>query len=181
MAGKRIFHGFFTQSAIPLLAITLLAALHATPLAAQTVYRAINPDGTVSFSDTPPSHTRDYEEIQLEEYPPSDPEAQRRAVEAMTATSNRLQADRQAREKARQEEQARQQRPVIYRPQPAAPERDDPYYRHPYYPPYAPYPQPPYREERLPNTRDSLLDRARTPIGIPRFGTDESFRERHGR
>jgi hypothetical protein len=148
-----------------LLAIALAVAL---PALGATVYKSVDADGKVSFSDTPPPAGSATEVIETRDTDASpDPDAAER-LQQMRETTDRLRADRLAREQAR----ALPPAPAY----PAYPEQDDgargddeDRWLLPYYPPYRrwhgggdhrPPPRPPYAEpEPLPSGTRSLSPR----------------------
>jgi len=150
------------------------------PATAATVYKYRDEKGAITYSDSPPSHTEDYEIIELQGQPPTDPEAHQQMLDRMTETSDRLQADRRQREEDRQKAVQSRASPPPYYPTTAEPEPGYypgyPFYQRNYHRP----PRPPYRNEREIIRTDNPLDRLRTPLKIPAYGTGESFRERHG-
>lgn len=80
----------------------LALALALTPAAAETIYRWVAPDGSVSFSSTPPPD-REAEAMQLEEPAPLTPEeleARRERVRLMQELAAQLEEERRAREAA---------------------------------------------------------------------------------
>ncbi len=107
------------------------AVLCALPAMAETVYRSVDENGVVTFSDTLPSGDRTVESITIDTPQPQSPEAARQRLEDMRETTDRMAADRREREKHRaemRELQARNQQPA----QPDyAPTYDD------YYPAYS--------------------------------------------
>lgn len=80
--------------------LTLLCCIEAS---ASTVYRTVDDKGTVSFSDTPPDEDVPVETLQIQAPPPQDSEEARQRLEDMRETTDRMVADRQAREKHRAE------------------------------------------------------------------------------
>jgi len=85
---------------IPPLALALALAL--TPAAAETIYRWVAPDGSVSFSSTPPPD-REAEAMQLEEPAPLTPEelqARHERVRLMQELAAQMEEERRAREAA---------------------------------------------------------------------------------
>jgi len=150
-----------------------LLAVTAVQVEADTVYKYVDHKGAVTFSDTPPAHSAEYEELTVRNPAPSDPETHRAAMEQITETSNRLQADRLAREKTRELVRPTPA-PVVHYPEP---EYNRGIYLNPGYPDYRhrPRPHPPYR---LDSSRDSMDDKLRTPIRIPAFGSGDSLRDR---
>jgi len=157
------------------LLVPVLALVASTWVSAATVYKYVNPQGAVTYSDTPPADVP-YEELELRDYPAVDGDARRAAVEEMIETTARLQADRQQRE---EERRAARPPPAARYQTPPAPEPEVyfyPGYRHPYYH-QRPRPAPPYR---LQPESKSPRDRITTPLRIPQFGTGESLREKMG-
>ncbi|MGD9660469.1 MAG: DUF4124 domain-containing protein [Porticoccaceae bacterium] len=146
---------------------------------AATVYKYRNANGAITYSDNPPLHTDDYEIIELQSQQPGDPEAHRQMLDQMTATSDRLQADRRQREKDRQDSAPSRASPPPYYPQTGEPQTS--YYPgYPYYHrPYHRNPRPPLRNDREIIDSGNPLDRLRTPLKIPSFNRGENFRERH--
>lgn len=158
----------------PLLPTLLVLLLTGASVQAATVYKYVNAQGAVTYSDTPPVGVA-YEEIDLPDSPAGNAEAHQAGVERMIETTDRLRADRQQRT-----EERRAERPAptaTYQPAPVL-EREVyfyPGYRHPYYhqrPRPAP---PPYRLEPAPASRG---DGFRAPLRIPQFGTGETLREK---
>jgi hypothetical protein len=85
--------------------ILLLLGLSAPVLAqsAATVYRTVDEDGVVSFSDTPPEGDLPVEAVTLDVPAAQDPSAYQENLEAMRKSTDRMAADRRAREKHRAE------------------------------------------------------------------------------
>lgn len=153
--------------------LTLLAAFALmTPEAhGGKVYKYVNAQGAVTYSDSPPAETEEFEEITLPDYAAGDADAQRQTTEDMAQTTERLQADRRQREQDRKKANPVTP-PMVYSPAPE--ETRDPtlypgypyYYNRPYHRP-RPRPQAPYRVD---NSRSSMEDKLRTPITMPPFG-----------
>ena len=80
--------------------LLLLVAI-VVPAAAQTVYKTVE-DGVVTFSDTPPAEGS-AEEVTLRVPPPAEDAALQERLEAMRESTDRMAADRRAREKHRAE------------------------------------------------------------------------------
>ena len=79
-----------------------LALLCTAPTLATTVYRTVNEDGSVTFSDVPPqSGSADI--IEIEPPPPQPDDKQQQRLEDMRATTDRMAQARRAREKHRAE------------------------------------------------------------------------------
>lgn len=70
---------------------------------AQTVYRTVDENGVVSFSDTPPEGDQPVEAMTLDVPAAQDPEVYQQNLEAMRESTDRMVEDRQAREKHRAE------------------------------------------------------------------------------
>ena len=146
-----------------MLAIALAGAL---PALGATVYRSVDAEGKVSFSDTPPAAGTATEVIQTRDtYTSPDPDSAER-LQQMRETTDRLRADRLARER----ERALPPAPAYpgYPPQDDAQLDEEERWLLPYYPPYRrrhggghrPPPRPPYAEpEPLPSGTRSLSPR----------------------
>ena len=97
------------------------ALLCALPVTAETVYRSVDENGVVSFSDQPPPGNGEVESITIDTPQAQSPEAARQRLEDMRETTDRMAADRREREKHRaemRELQARnqQQSQPVYEP-----------------------------------------------------------------
>jgi len=139
--------GFF--QAVGALALLLGWALSAT---AATVYRTVDENGVVSYSDTRPTDDREVEVLLIDTPPPQLTENEQERLEAIRETTDRMIADRQQREKHRAElrqQQAASQAPTVEYVLPTS-------YGNSYYPMYYPYPghrpggRPPYPAPRPP-------------------------------
>lgn len=73
------------------------------PAPGATVYRSVDENGVVSFSDTPPEGDTAVDTLQIEARDPEPSEAERERLEAMRDTTDRMAADRREREKHRAE------------------------------------------------------------------------------
>ena len=96
------------------LALPILLLL-SVPVAAQTVFRTVDENGVVSFSDTPPEGDAAVESITIDTPQAQSPEAAQQRLEDMRETTDRMAADRREREKHRaemRELQARSQPPA---------------------------------------------------------------------
>lgn len=69
------------------------------------VYKYVDSNGTVVFSDLPPGNQQAFEEVKLPYYPPVNPEERRQTMQEIRETSDRLRADRLEREAARETEE----------------------------------------------------------------------------
>ena len=86
--------------AAPALLLPLLCSLHT---GATTVYKTVDENGVVSFSDTLPDSGTDVETMNIEVSDPQPSAAERERLEQMRETTDRMAADRMAREKHRAE------------------------------------------------------------------------------
>lgn len=82
--------------------LPLLALCVSVPLGATTVYRSVDDDGVVSFSDVKPD-SGPADTLHIDTPPAQPDDAQRQHLEEMRATTDRMVADRRAREKHRAE------------------------------------------------------------------------------
>jgi hypothetical protein len=89
---------------LPLLVIACLQGVLFTASAAhaQTVYRSVQEDGVVSFSDAPPE-AGDAEVIVIDTPPPAQDEILEERLAAMRETTDRMAEDRRERERHRAE------------------------------------------------------------------------------
>lgn len=82
-------------------------------LQAATVYKTVDDNGVVSYSDTPPAEGVVTETLVIDVQDPQLTETEQQRIEDMRATTDRMVADREAREKHRaelREQQAERQR-----------------------------------------------------------------------
>lgn len=79
-----------------------LALLCTSPTLATTVYRTVNEDGSVTFSDVPPA-SGGADIIEIAPPPPQPDDKQQQRLEDMRATTDRMAQARRAREKHRAE------------------------------------------------------------------------------
>jgi len=102
--------------------LLLLLLLPALSTRATTVYRSVDENGVVSFTDTRPQDAREVETLEINTPPAQPDDLQQERLEAMRATTDRMAAERRAREKHRAELrqlQARSQPQVVeYAPEP---------------------------------------------------------------
>jgi len=122
-----------------LLLLTLVgASLSST---AATVYKTVDADGHVSYSDQPPKAGAEAERIEIPAYQPARSEEDAARVDAMREVTERMREDRLERERVRAEAAARQ-----YYPPPAeqrSERRDSDYWVPLYYPLYPRWPHRP--------------------------------------
>ena len=132
-----------------ILALLLGGALSA---GAATVYRSVDENGVVTYSDTVPENGSEVETLVIDVPTPQLTESEQDRLEAMRETTDRMIADRERREKHRAElrqQQAASRPQVVEYIQPA-------YDGDSYYPVYYPYPvhrpgwRPPYPVPRPP-------------------------------
>ena len=99
----RILKRTLTDTTVPNLHrwLAALALLCALPAIAATVYKTVDENGVVSYSDTMPEGQAPVETLQISAQTPPVSEETRRSVENMRETTDRLVADRMAREKHR--------------------------------------------------------------------------------
>jgi len=100
------------------LAVVLALSLWSLSPRAATVYKSVDDNGVVSYSDTRPEGEADVETLVIEVQDPELTETEQQRLEAMRETTDRMAADRMAREKQRAE--LRQQR-AQEQPAPAQP------------------------------------------------------------
>jgi hypothetical protein len=82
---------------------SLLPLLCCLPAFAATVYKSVDDNGVVSFSDTLPTGDVLVETVVIEEQAPPSTDTSQQRLEEMRATTDRMVADRMAREKHRAE------------------------------------------------------------------------------
>ena len=99
---------------LPLLLICCTSAWGAT------VFRSVDENGVVTFSDTPPEGGVPAETMEIDTPPPQDPEAHAAQLDAMRETTDRMVEDRMARERHRAEMREIEARTQAYQapPQP---------------------------------------------------------------
>lgn len=79
-----------------------------------TVYKTVDENGVVSFSDTPPGDPAQAEKLQINAPPPSSTGEYQQNLEDMRETTDRMAADRREREKHRAEMRELQARTNAY-------------------------------------------------------------------
>ncbi len=130
-----------------------------TGVEAATVFKSVDENGVVTFSDTPPEGGVPAETLQIETPPPQDPQAHREQLETLRETTDRMVADRMARERHRAEMKAIAARTGSYQASPAP--GYDPY------PSYIPVYRRGYRDHDGPPYRPGLRPRPEHPIARP--------------
>lgn len=83
--------------------LSALSLLCCLPVFAATVYKSIDDNGVVSFSDTPPAADVVVETVIIDEQAPPSSATTTQRLEEMRETTDRMVADRMAREKHRAE------------------------------------------------------------------------------
>ncbi len=128
-----------------------LLLLNSAVALATTVYKVVDDNGVVSFSDTP--QTQDADVVTISAPPPQSPEATSANLEAMRETTDRMAEDRRERERHRAEQKALAASTAATQA-PVKPIYNDDYYpvnsrsnrhhgRAPYHPAYRPKPEHP--------------------------------------
>ena len=104
MHSERISTGlhFLTHQRLALPAL-LLSVLWSASALATTVYKTVDENGVVSYSDTPPVEEVPVETLVIDVQAPQLSETAQDQLEAMRETTDRMVADRQQREKHRAE------------------------------------------------------------------------------
>jgi hypothetical protein len=123
---------------------------------AETVFRSVDENGVVTFSDTPPAGDVQAETLRIDTPGPQDPQAYEAQLDSMRETTDRMVADRMARERHRAELREIEARTEAYQapPEPVydptvgyAPvytgRRYPGHYRPPWRPGFHPRPEPP--------------------------------------
>jgi hypothetical protein len=83
--------------------LILLLLIACSTAGAATVYRTVDENGVVTFSDTPPSVEVPVETMEIDTPAPQDPAAHQQRLEDMRETTDRMAADRRERERHRAE------------------------------------------------------------------------------
>lgn len=127
--------------------LVVLLLLTCLPTGAATVYKTVDADGVVSFSDTEPTDATVVEVVEIDVTEPQESATDKQRLEDMRETTDRMVADRQARETHRAE--LRQQR-AQSQPQSQVVEYGSEYdsYSEGYYGGYSGYPYPVRRPGR---------------------------------
>ncbi len=164
-----------------LISSLVLVSLFAVAGETQTVYRRVDEHGTVSFSDTPPAQGELAEPLVLRIPQSQSADEYRQNLEDMRETTDRMAADRRAREQHRaelREIEARAEAARQAAAQPPVQQHDDGwyfstggyYYRPGWRPGYRPHPvhpiapvQPPLDLEAWSRTHNSQLMRPILP------------------
>ena len=86
---------------IPIVQIGLVTLLYCTTSQAATVYKTVDEDGVVSFSDTKPISEEPVETLKINAQAPPVSAEEKQRLEDMRETTDRMAADRMARDKQR--------------------------------------------------------------------------------
>ncbi|MEQ8264511.1 DUF4124 domain-containing protein [Pseudohaliea sp.] len=150
------------------LACCLIPCLPGAQAEPTTVYRTVDAQGNVTFSDQPPADGP-AEVLSIDVPPPADPVVLEERLEAMRETTDRMAADRRARESQRAELAAARQPAPEPEPEPvprtlvvpAAPLYGWPGYRPPWRPrpPVRPHPVHPPLQPGIPLENNQQLMR----------------------
>lgn len=149
------------------LAVILLLSVHSAISVGATVYKTVDEEGVVSYSDTPPAKEVPVETLVIDVQAPQLGESAQEQLDALRETTDRMVADRQQREKHRaemREQQAQTQSQTL--PQPVATTAPGLYSGT--YPTYYPYPV--YRPVRHPRPVHPIARpplRPQTPAPLP--------------
>ncbi len=138
------------------LLVASTAMCSAVTASSTTVFRSVDENGVITFSDTMPDNATSVETVELAVTPAADAETTARQLQEMRATTDRMVADRQAREQhraklRREQRQEQSLAAAMRREQDAtlAAQRPQPYY-YPTYTPYRRHPHPPLLYPRPP-------------------------------
>lgn len=128
---------------------------------ATTVYKSVDAEGRVSFSDTPPADSTKSELLEYTDYPTGMSALDLARLQAMRETADRMRNDRLARERERatREAELAPPWPTDYTP-PGAGTGDGYYY--PIYAPRRPY----WRQQQVPRPPMIRNPRAASPEGL---------------
>lgn len=168
--------------------LPLLALLHCLPGLATTVYKSVDDNGVVTFSDSPPEDHTLVEEVEIDIPDSAAGDHAKQRLEDMRETTDRMVADRMAREKHRAELRESQARTDALQPPQYEPENDYypavytggygyydypyPYRRHHYRPdpvhPEHPIARPPLRPVATPSYYDDFPAPHIRPLFTPR-------------
>ena len=157
--------------------LILLLLFFCASAGAATVYRTVDENGVVTFSDTPPPGEGPVETMTIDTPPPQDPAAHQQRLEDMRETTDRMAADRRERERHRAELREIDARTQAYQ-EPAQPYYDPydsylPVYSRRY---YGGHYRPPWRPGYKPRPEHPI---ARPPLRHPPYsvgGNDQLMR-----
>lgn len=107
-----------------------LSFVYCMAVGATTVYKSVDENGVVTFSDTFPEGDVQVEILEIDAPPPQDPNAYQEELEAMDEATEQMVADRMARERHRAELREIEARTEAYRVRPEPVYDPDPYNRY---------------------------------------------------
>jgi FtsZ-interacting cell division protein ZipA len=166
MYRRQIATGFQLQAWSRLAVMTaLLSAFWSSAASAATVYKTVDDNGVVSYSDTPPVDEAPVETLVIDVRVPELDETAQEQLEAMRETTDKMVADRQQREKHRAE--MRQQQPQSQAGSQVAQYTDQSSYSGTY---SGYYPYPVYRPGRRPRPGHPIVRpplRPHNPVQLP--------------
>jgi len=96
--------------------LPLLACLYCLSAAAATVYKTVDENGVVSFSDTPPDTAAPVETMKIDAATPEVSAEEQQRLQDMRETTDRMAADRKEREQQRAELRQEQSQPATPAP-----------------------------------------------------------------
>jgi len=96
--------------------LLLLVSLCCLPALAATVYKTVDENGVVSFSDTPPATDAPVETMKIDAPTPEVSADEQQRLQDMRETTDRMAADRKAREQQRAELRKEQSQPATPAP-----------------------------------------------------------------
>lgn len=160
--------------------LVMIAVLHAFPVFAQgestTIYRTVNEQGVVEFSDSPPPEGVSAQRLDVPHAIPVDAAQTRANLEAMRETTDRLAADRRARESSSGRS------PIVFLEapaEPASPAQETGLVRESLYLPPVVYPRRPQRPwHPRPPFRPDLVPQPDRNRQLMRPITEQRLRER---
>ena len=124
MAYTRTMDSLHNSLTITLTAITLTLCL---PAVGATVYRSVNEQGVTEFSDSPPPGDTAVEAVEIQVATPQPDSLQQQRLEEMRKTTDKMAADRMAREKHRAELRQFQREAALWSAPPPQPEPETQY------------------------------------------------------
>ena len=157
--------------------LPVLALLCCLPVLAATVYRTVDDNGVVSFTDIRPAGEVPVETLVIDARAPQVSEAERQRLQDMRDTTDRMAADRMAREKHRAElRQLQAQTQAQYQPPQEYPADNNPVYwgYSSEYSGYYNYPaRRPWKRRHRPRPEHPI---ARPPLRLPAQGHSSNIR-----
>lgn len=161
-------------------AVVLLCNLCCLPGLAATVYRTVDEDGAVSFTDIRPTGEVPVETLVIDARTPQVSESERQRLQDMRATTDRMASDRMAREKHRAElRQFQAQTQAKYQPQYPVDDNSRHIGYSSGYSGYYNYPaRRPWKRQHKPRPEHPIAGRpiARPPLRLPVQGHNSDIR-----